>query len=90
MSFFKQFNPRYASQAEQVEINKQNIKKLFDEIADVYNIKLNMTTDATAVNLDATDIPDSAKDGVNLFLISQNGLLFKVKTIQLLNNLLKH
>ena len=82
MSFFKQFNPRYASQAEQVEINKQNIKKLFDEIADVYNIKLNMTTDATAVNLDATDIPDSAKDGVNLFLISQNGLLFKVKTIQ--------
>ena len=82
MSFFKQFDPRYASQAEQVEINKQNIKKLFDEIADVYNIKLNMTTDATAVNLDATDIPDSAKDGVNLFLISQNGLLFKVKTIQ--------
>ena len=82
MSFFKQFDPRYASQAEQVEINKQNIKKLFDEIADVYNIKLNMTTDATAVNLDSTDIPDSAKDGVNLFLISQNGLLFKVKTIQ--------
>ena len=82
MSFFKQFNPRWASSDEQVEINKQNIKKLFDEIADVYNIKLNMTTDATAVNLDATDIPDSAKDGVNLFLISQNGLLFKVKTIQ--------
>lgn len=82
MSFFKQFDPRYASQAEQVEINKQNIKKLFDEIADVYNIKLNMTDDATAVNLDATDIPDSAKDGVNLFLVSQNGLLFKVKTIQ--------
>ena len=82
MSFFKQFDPRYASQAEQVEINKQNIKKLFDEIADVYNIKLNMTTDATAVNLDATDIPVSAKDGVNLFLISQNGLIFKVKTIQ--------
>ena len=82
MSFFKQFDPRYASQAEQVEINKQNIKKLFDEIADMYNIKLNMTADATAVNLDATDIPDSAKDGVNIFLVSQNGLLFKVKTIQ--------
>ena len=34
MSFFKQFNPRYASQAEQVEIKKQNLKKSFDEIAD--------------------------------------------------------
>lgn len=78
MSFI--FNSKYNSQSKQVEINKNNIEELQKQNFTIYNTQLELTQDSTTIAVTQTDI-DLNNIG-NALLMSRNGLLFKIVTIE--------
>ena len=78
MSFI--FNSKYNSQSRQVEINKNNIEELQKQNFTIYNTQLELTQDSTTIDVTNTDI-DLNNIG-NALLMSRNGLLFKIVTIE--------
>ena len=78
--FFKQFKPNWKTQPEQVQANKDAIAQLQKENFTIYNTQNDMTEDNTGIDVARTDI-DINNVG-NALLMSRNGLLFKIVTIE--------
>ena len=78
MSFI--FNSKYNSQSKQVEINKNNIEELQKQNFTIYNTQLELTQDSTTIAVTNTDI--NLNNIGNALLMSRNGLLFKIVTIE--------
>ena len=77
MSFI--FNPKYNSQERQVEINKAKIEELEKTLFKIYGYYGDLTEETETIELSKTDIVNIEEK--NMFILSQNGLLFKVVLI---------
>lgn len=78
--FFKQFKPNWKTQPEQVQANKDAIAQLQKENFTVYNTQNEMSEDNTGIDVSRTDI--DVNNVGNALLMSRNGLLFKIVTIE--------
>ena len=77
--FFKQFKPNWKTQPEQVQANKDAIAQLQKENFTIYNTQNEMSEDNTGIDVAQTDI--DVNNVGNALLMSRNGLLFKIITI---------
>lgn len=71
-------NPNYLSWYQQIQKNTKDIEDLYGKINVVNIVDIDLSEDDASIPLSNTDISDTNKIG---FLISKNGLLFKVVTI---------
>ena len=68
-------NNEYNTMPEQVQENKDNIKKLAEYIKPLFNATISMST--SDVSIDSSDVRDWVDDPETAFILSTNGLLFK-------------
>lgn len=71
-------NPNYLSWYQQIQKNAKDIEDLYGKINVVNICNIELSEDDASIPLSNTDITDTNKIG---FLITKNGLLFKVVTI---------
>ena len=74
--FFKQFKPNWKTMPEQVQQNKIDIEALKKNNFIIYNTQQELVEAVTAIGVEQTDADIEKLD--NAFLISKNGLIFKI------------
>lgn len=72
------FNPKYLNLPQQVQKNKNDIEDIKASIKTIYNTQQELTEETSSIDLTLTNIPADFKSG---FLLSKNGLLFNIVTI---------
>lgn len=68
-------NNKFNTMPEQVQENKDNIKKLAEYIKPLFNTQTTMST--TDVSIDSSDVTDWVDNPDSAFILSANGLIFK-------------
>ncbi len=75
----KLYNPKYLSLPQQVQKNKEDIEKLNKQYFEIYNTQQSLSNESSSILVDSTNIDISRIE--NALLISSNGLVFKIASL---------